>query len=106
MDDTKQFALDCADFLRKKMFTSNVTPENLLRRSDALVYLVAQNMLGIAQNMLSDGPRLPTIADMVMGTKGPVGPHLEQLVAYLRKRELTADFFKAMPTVGRVIGAT
>jgi hypothetical protein len=90
MDDTALFARDCADFLKKKMFTANVSPENLGLRVDAMFFLVAKNLMGT-------GPRLPTIEDVVMGTHGPTGgPHFELLVGVLRKLHLPASFFRDM----------
>jgi hypothetical protein len=96
MEDTKLFARDCDVFFKKRLFTPNVTPENLALRIEAAVYLMAQNLRGIEQNKMSDGPRLPTIADMVMGTHGPGLPHLEQLITFLKNSHLTADFYNAM----------
>jgi hypothetical protein len=90
MDDTKLFARDCAVFFKKRLFTPNVSPSDLALHIDAAVAVIAQNMLG-------DGPHLPSIADMVMGTKGPGSPHQGQLVAYLKSRNLSAEFFEDIP---------
>jgi hypothetical protein len=91
MDDTKLFAQDCADFFKKRLFTPNLKPEDLSRRIDAAVYIMAQNWL-------SGLPRVPGIGEFVMGTKGPVGPHhLVELLHYLQNRDLQDDFLKAMP---------
>jgi hypothetical protein len=86
MDDTRLFAQECAEFFKKRMFTPNVKPEDLGLRIDAAVYLMAKNLL-------SDGPRVPTIEDMVMGTHGPTGgPHFSLLVDFLRDIKLPAAF--------------
>jgi hypothetical protein len=91
MDDTKLFAQDCADFLKKRLFTPNLNPVDLARRIDATVYV-------LAQNLRSGLPQLPGIGEFVMGTKGPVGPHhLVELLHYLQNRNLSPDFVKAMP---------
>jgi hypothetical protein len=91
VDDTKQFANECAVFFREKMFTSSVTPDNLGRRIDAVVYLMAQDLM-------SSLLRPPTIEDAVMGTHGPTGgPHFGLLINFLRDIHLPADFINDMP---------
>jgi hypothetical protein len=89
MDDTEQFAKACAAFFKEKLFTGDVKPDDLWRRIDAMLYLSARNLLSAA-------PRTPTIEYLVMGTKGPGGPHLEALLHHLQNRHLTAEFFEAM----------
>jgi hypothetical protein len=94
MEDTKLFAQDCAVFVKKRLFTPGLNPVDLSRRIDATFYVVTQNLLG---NL----PNVPGITDYVMGTKGPVGPHLEQLLHYLRNSDLSKEFVAAMPDRSR-----
>lgn len=90
-DNTKQFAQDCADFFKKKLFTPDVQSTDLGLRIDAVVYLMAQGFV-----------HGPSIEDMVMGTKGPTGgPHFGLLLDFLRGANLPEDFIKNMPSVGR-----